>query len=314
MTTYSKYKAGQSEEKDKPEVKKVSVFEIQCFVACIAVLGLLALKSLDVELFAKVNSALTPSAPASASEVGAIGGLAGQYAQYLLSQYRAESASEPSTSEPVESQSSSDVEDIASLLGLTDLSLSSPKAVMTEYSLKSEADVNVGGDLVPVALMTDTTKEKTDSFAEKAEGGLLSAPEGCSFDAYFPDVRLNAPVSGKITSEFGYRYHPITGLFGFHTGVDIAAAKGTSIYASAAGKVAERGYSDVWGNYLVIRHSDSVSTFYAHCSTLYKKNGASVKAGEKIAAVGSTGWSTGPHLHFEVRIDGINMNPAWILK
>jgi len=172
------------------------------------------------------------------------------------------------------------------------------------------------GDLVPTALLTGTDLKKTDTFAQKADGGLLEAPEGTSFAPFFPSVELRNPldIDFRISSKFGYRYHPVTGMFGFHTGVDLPAAAGTYIYAAAAGTVIESGYSSVWGNYLLIRHDDHTETFYAHCKKLRREEGDRVKKGQIIATVGSTGMSTGAHLHYEVRIDGVHMDPQWILQ
>lgn len=175
---------------------------------------------------------------------------------------------------------------------------------------------SLGGDLIPTALLTGTDLTKTDTFADKADGGLLEAPEGTSFAPFFTETALSNPLKTDfhVSSKFGYRYHPITGMFGFHTGVDLPADAGTSIYAAAAGVVEKSGYSDVWGNYLLIRHDDHTETFYAHCKKLLYEKGDQVKKGKVIAKVGTTGMSTGPHLHYEVRVDGVYMDPAWVLS
>lgn len=115
--------------------------------------------------------------------------------------------------------------------------------------------------------------------------------------------------SARITSGFGYRIHPIHGNTTFHYGVDLAAASGTPVYAFAGGTVEETGYNSVYGNYVLLSHPDGFASFYGHLSKVYVKNGADVSCGQKIAAVGSTGWSTGPHLHFEVRKNGKILNP-----
>lgn len=94
-----------------------------------------------------------------------------------------------------------------------------------------------------------------------------------------------------------------------HTGIDIAAASGTPIKASGDGRVVSASYRNGYGNTVIIDHGGGVTTLYAHCSKLYVKAGQSVKQGEKIAAVGSTGLSTGPHVHWEVRINGKPVNP-----
>lgn len=117
------------------------------------------------------------------------------------------------------------------------------------------------------------------------------------------------PVSGTITSRFGYRSSP--GGIGStnHKGLDIAAPNGTSIKAAASGTVSFSGYNGSLGNLVIINHGNGVQTCYGHCSKLYVSAGQTVNAGDTIAAVGKTGAATGYHLHFEVRINGTQVNP-----
>ncbi len=121
--------------------------------------------------------------------------------------------------------------------------------------------------------------------------------------------RFIRPVGGRMTSRFGSRRHPISGKTKMHTGVDIAASSGTTIVAAGSGKVITSAYINGYGNTIVIDHGGGVSTLYGHCSRLFVSSGTFVKQGQRIAAVGSTGYSTGPHLHFEVRINGRPVNP-----
>ncbi|MBP7174868.1 MAG: peptidoglycan DD-metalloendopeptidase family protein [Thermoclostridium sp.] len=118
------------------------------------------------------------------------------------------------------------------------------------------------------------------------------------------------PTKGKIKSEFGNRFHPVYKKFTDHTGVDIGGTKGNSIYAAASGKVVFAGKSSGYGNYVDIDHGNGLVTRYAHCRKLLVKKGQTVKIGEKIALVGDTGTSTGPHLHFEVRIKDTAVDPS----
>ena len=126
-------------------------------------------------------------------------------------------------------------------------------------------------------------------------------------------VDIVMPTDGKITSQFGYRYHPITGKFGIHNGTDIAAPEGTPIYAAFNGRVEEIGYNSVRGNYILLSHGGDTQTLYLHCSEIVAPEGAVVRQGEIIAKVGNTGYSTGPHLHFEVRINGVRVDPERLL-
>lgn len=121
--------------------------------------------------------------------------------------------------------------------------------------------------------------------------------------------RFLLPVNGRFSSPFGYRIHPISHVRKLHTGQDIAAPSGTPIRAAGNGKVIYAGYRGGYGNCLIIDHGGGVATLYGHCSKLYVGVGTSVKTGQRIAAVGSTGYSTGPHLHWEIRINGKPVNP-----
>lgn len=123
-------------------------------------------------------------------------------------------------------------------------------------------------------------------------------------------IDLIKPIASgyTITSRFGTRSS------GMHTGLDIAASSGTPIYAAAAGTVVASGWSTTgYGYHVIISHGNGVQTLYGHCSELYVSEGQYVAQGECIAAVGSTGWSSGPHLHLEIRVNGARVNPQYYL-
>lgn len=117
------------------------------------------------------------------------------------------------------------------------------------------------------------------------------------------------PSSRKISSDFGYRIDPINKTNKMHNGIDVSAPTGTLIVAAASGTVVATAYNSSMGNYVMIDHGDDLYTIYMHCSGFATSAGTSVKAGESIAYVGSTGRSTGPHLHFSVRTGGTYVNP-----
>lgn len=117
------------------------------------------------------------------------------------------------------------------------------------------------------------------------------------------------PVDGRITSGYGMRYHPILHKRKLHTGVDFSARTGTPVRAAAAGTVIIAGWMGAYGNAVIIDHGGGVSTLYGHNSSVSVRAGQSVKQGQTIARAGSTGWSTGPHVHFEVRRNGQPVNP-----
>ncbi len=139
-------------------------------------------------------------------------------------------------------------------------------------------------------------------------------PDNVSVNNYTISQRMVIPVSGNITSPFGYREHPVYDEEKFHAGVDIGAPMGTPVYASFSGEVVKATYDQWNGNYIKLMHDGDIMTVYCHCKELCVKKGDFVKAGDVIAYVGSTGVSTGPHLHFELRINNISYNPETAFK
>ena len=118
-----------------------------------------------------------------------------------------------------------------------------------------------------------------------------------------------APSYTRISDDYGARIHPILKTQQFHNGVDMAAPSGSPILAAYDGEVIAATYNGSMGNYVMIDHGDNLYTIYMHASALYVSKGQTVARGEKIAAVGSTGRSTGPHLHFSVRLNGSYVSP-----
>jgi murein DD-endopeptidase MepM/ murein hydrolase activator NlpD len=118
------------------------------------------------------------------------------------------------------------------------------------------------------------------------------------------------PSNAPTSSPFGWRVHPILGYRRFHAGLDFAASYGSTIRAADSGKVIFSGWYGGYGKAVIISHSQGITTLYGHSSELYVSEGQTVQKGQAIAAVGSTGLSTGPHLHFEVRRDGTPVDPA----
>lgn len=123
------------------------------------------------------------------------------------------------------------------------------------------------------------------------------------------DGEITVPVHGKITSPYGNRTNPVSGEYLFHAGIDIAADSGSPVRAAYNGVVSSVGSNDISGNYISLVHTDGSETFYCHCQKITAKKGDVVRAGEAIALVGSTGRSTGPHLHFEITVDGNLVDP-----
>lgn len=145
--------------------------------------------------------------------------------------------------------------------------------------------------------------------AEKAKLAAANQPHYSGGVFVWP-----APSYTYISSEFGYRTSPTAGASTFHSGLDMASPHGSPILAAAEGNVVAASYSSSMGNYVMIDHGDGLYTVYMHASALYVSSGQYVTAGQQIAAVGSTGISTGPHLHFSVRLNGTYVNPWGYLR
>ena len=150
-----------------------------------------------------------------------------------------------------------------------------------------------------------TVAKKSSSTRYAATGSVNTKGTTSSAKANI-GISLIKPISGVITSRFGASSSIRRSS---HTGLDISAPSGTAIKAAAAGTVTFSGYKGSYGNMLVISHGNGVQTYYCHCSKLYVGTGTQVSQGQTIAAVGSTGNSTGPHLHLEVRVNGVAYNP-----
>ena len=133
--------------------------------------------------------------------------------------------------------------------------------------------------------------------------------DGLLADYVGGDMTWPIPGYSKITSPYGMRVHPITGVYTLHTGVDVGAPMGADFVAANDGIVTKAYYNSAYGNMVMVDHGGGISTLYAHGSEILVRVGQPVKKGEPVLKVGSTGYSTGPHAHFEVRINGVVTNP-----
>lgn len=149
-------------------------------------------------------------------------------------------------------------------------------------------------------------KKTTSSYSRYASSGSVNTATTITSGKANLGISLIRPVSGILSSRFGARSRIRSSA---HTGLDIATSKGTPIKAAAAGTVTFSGWKGSYGNLLVITHSNGVQTYYGHCNSLSVSAGAKVSQGQTVGTVGSTGNSTGPHLHFEVRVNGVAYNP-----
>lgn len=143
---------------------------------------------------------------------------------------------------------------------------------------------------------------------------VMAPPDDATFAPFIFTSTITPPIKGLVTSLFGYRYHPVTKELDFHKGIDVAAPAGTPILAAVGGTVLKTGENNSAGKYLTISHGNGLTTTYMHCSAVIAKKGAVVREGEVIAKVGSTGMSTGNHLHFQMEKDGILFDPSWVVS
>jgi murein DD-endopeptidase MepM/ murein hydrolase activator NlpD len=183
---------------------------------------------------------------------------------------------------------------LVTLAGIRRRSVATEVAEMEDLSAAEEAS------LEGLILERERELESQQRAAGIAGGGDHSGAAGM----------FSWPVTGTITSPFGWRSNPFGGAPEFHQGLDIAAPTGTTVTAAAGGTVIMAQWYGGYGNYILIDHGGGYSTGYGHLSAIYVTTGQSVQRGQAIGAVGSTGQSTGPHLHFEVRIAGKPVDPA----
>lgn len=176
-----------------------------------------------------------------------------------------------------------------------------------------ESDINVFSDF---SEFSKKTVEKAIYWAEVIKENINErTADGKKLPVAIITCAAKFPSEGKwITSGFGFRKDPISGETGMHNGIDIAASYGSDVVAAWSGKVIETGFDDIFGNYIILEHSDGFLTKYCHLSAVSTEENAFVKAGEKIGEAGSTGRSTGSHLHFEVLVGGRNIDPKECLE
>ena len=189
-------------------------------------------------------------------------------------------------------------------------------------ALLLEGDWESGGNAEPEPFAA-TASSAAPAAEEAAEPAVVhvdydgpALPANTTMDRYALGLSETvSPVVGWVSSPFGWREHPVYGEEKFHNGVDLAVNTGTPIGAFAAGTVEYIGDSpEEYGLYLQIDHGNGVKSFYAHCSQLLVRQGQTVAAGETVALAGETGNATGPHLHLEVKYQGVRLNPVYYIE
>lgn len=206
-------------------------------------------------------------------------------------------------------------------VGLMAISTSTPATAVessTEQTQKSlDSSIELASQTVTIDASAVSASIERDSY-KVGELATATAAEPAPVAEAEPVVEEPAPapswvlpVTGSISSAYGPRPNkPVAGVGAFHYGIDLAGPSGTPIAAAAAGTVTAAGVLGTYGNWVLIDHGNGVQTGYAHSSTILVSVGQTVSAGETIALRGTTGASTGPHLHFEVRVNGEKIDPA----
>lgn len=210
---------------------------------------------------------------------------------------------------------------------------SAPSASAAPAEGDAADEPTASGDAVQTFSESDGAPESTKSDAKDADNdknavsnAVISAfmqsqeeysdyaiPAGVTYDMPNIGIAYTTPVKGVVSSPFGYRIHPTEKKVKFHFGTDIAADEGTQIVAFADGKVIAAGESTSLGNYVIIRHG-AIESEYGHCSKIYVRSGQTISMGDKIAAVGDTGNATKACLHFELKVNGVYVNPEYYIK
>ena len=193
--------------------------------------------------------------------------------------------------------------------------LSESKATMEEQKSRLEADKasveKKKSEIAADSAETQRELDKLEADAQALTSSIRNSGSSSSSSKYNGGIMAwPVPSCHTVSSGYGGRIHPTTGKYKFHGGLDIPGSYGSAIVAANSGKVWAGNRGDSYGNYLIIDHGGGVSTLYGHSSKVLVSTGQSVSRGQRIANVGSTGRSTGPHCHFEVRINGSRANPT----
>lgn len=224
--------------------------------------------------------------------------------------------------------------EIAERFGLTQDTILSCNGIKNSRLLQIGQTLYIPNqDGIRIALKGDDTLEtlaeryEIDAEAIRIANRIPPGEQAAAGTVFLPAARLSRldlqeingdlfswPVRGYVSSTYGYRTSPFTGVRQFHSGLDIAAPYGTTVRAAMAGKVTATGFDVNSGNYVVISHHSGYRSFYGHLDVISVSVGANLKAGQKVGEVGSTGLSTGSHLHFSVYKNGVTVNPRYVMN
>lgn len=200
----------------------------------------------------------------------------------------------------------------------TALRIGSERIARLREARSREAEISESteqADMTGENSTAETTDEVVAAFLLAQEAySDYALPSNVTYDKPALGITYSYPIVGEVSSEFGYRYHPLEGKIKFHYGTDIMGDVGDDIASFADGTVTAVSDNTVSGLNVTIAHSGGITTRYCHCSEIHVSEGDKVSAGDIIAAAGATGNVTGPHLHLELRVNGVYVNPEYYLN
>ena len=227
-----------------------------------------------------------------------------EHTEDVKAEYESTLAELSDRSDELEAQKADLEEQIASAVDLINELEADLEQARAEYAANeaAEAALNSQLDAINAEIAAQEEAARQEAAQNNQEYTGTGSTATCSY--IWP-----CPSSTYVTSRYGYRTHPIFGDERFHSGIDISANEGATIIAADSGTVSVATYSSSYGNYVTIYHSNGTYTLYAHMSSLAVSAGQTVSQGDTIGYAGSTGWATGPHLHFEIRSNGGTVDP-----
>lgn len=206
----------------------------------------------------------------------------------------------------VDAEINSATQDVSELDSSIQTAIAGQKAAAEKAAAEAASAAAARAAAAASAATSGSSSSSTSSSSSSSSGSTSAS----TATAVSGTGMFNWPSATRtVTSNYGYRVNPVTGVYKLHAGADIGAPMGSAILAAAGGQVVTAEYSSSYGNYVLINHGGGYYTLYAHASALCVSAGQTVCQGQTIAKVGSTGNSTGPHLHFEIRVNGSTVNP-----
>lgn len=286
------------EKQKKPSDPKLCILMLQITACLILATIAISIKFFGGEFYTELRGKYIEMFEDDTTVEEVFDSLAGRFdgtSSIMASSYLQTSSGEPQGTPAVEDGSAPSSAESDAVSAVSDSSVAAP-----EENSSSGGEVTTSEPIDSSAVTTSAAVFDFDNIARTT--AISSRPNS-----------LYMPVVGVVSSEYGHRVNPVTGIYTLHSGIDFAADTGTPVYSALAGRVTEVEESSSYGIYVTVEHEGGIETLYAHLSAAKTRVGAVVKKGDRIGLVGNTGRSTGPHLHFEVSVSGCKLNPRFLL-